>query len=168
MYRRTQFTCTFQVLPVKAHWSVNKRYIIFQICCSEWVVFTVLIFFFKKKLYGSFLWMGFNCHNAIEPLRGGTLLFITKLPSISIFPKNLLPTIFQFSRIDSKFWCDVLYDLVPFAQFKKREKHSWRSVTCGLLKVTLFHRCFSRFHGCFCRLCVKHRWFEEGMGYAPP
>ena len=25
--------------------------------------------------------------------------------------------------------CDVLHDLVPFAQFKKREKHPWRSVT---------------------------------------
>ena len=25
--------------------------------------------------------------------------------------------------------CDPLHDLVPFAQFKKREKHPWRSVT---------------------------------------
>ena len=75
--------------------------------------------------------MGFKCLKAIEPLRGGTLLFTTKLPSILSFPKKLLPTIFQFSRIDSKFWCDVLRDLVPFAQFKKREKHPWRSVTFG-------------------------------------
>ena len=29
----------------------------------------------KKKLYGPFLWMGFNCLKAIEPLQGGTLLF---------------------------------------------------------------------------------------------
>ena len=111
--------------------------------------------------------MGFNCLKATEALRGGTLLFTTKLSSILSFPKNLLPTIFQFSRVDSKFWCDVLRDLVPFVQFKKREKHSWRSVTFGLLKVTL-HECFSRFHWCFCRLCVEHRWFEESMGYAPP
>ena len=55
----------------------------------------------KKKLYGPFLWMGFNCLKATEPLRGGTLLFTFKLPS------------------------------VLFAQFKKREKHSWRSVTLG-------------------------------------
>ena len=27
------------------------------------------------------------------------------------------------------FICDVLRDLVPFAQFQKREKHPWRSVT---------------------------------------
>ena len=45
--------------------------------------------------------------------------------------------------------CDVLRDLVPFAQFKKRGKHPWRSVTfskvagCNFtIKVTLLHRCF--------------------------
>ena len=27
--------------------------------------------------------------------------------------------------------CDVLRDLVLFVQFKKREKHTWRSVTFG-------------------------------------
>ena len=25
--------------------------------------------------------------------------------------------------------CDALHNLVPFAQFKNREKHPWRSVT---------------------------------------
>ena len=40
--------------------------------------------------------------------------------------------------------CDALHDLVPFVQFKKREKHPWRSVTF-ILKVTLLHGCFSRF-----------------------
>ena len=52
---------------------------------------------------------------------------------------------------------DALRDLLPFVQFKKREKHQWRSVafskvTCfkpaTLLKVTLLHRCFSRFLNC--------------------
>ena len=47
--------------------------------------------------------------------------------------------------------CDVLRDLVPFVQFKKREKHPWRSVTFSevagiqpttLLKVILLHGCF--------------------------
>ena len=119
--------------------------LILQIYSSEWVLFTMLIFFcffLKKKLCGPFLWMGFNYFKATEPLRGGTLLFATKLPSILSFPENLLPTIFQFSRIDSKFWCDGLHDLVSFVQFKKREKHLWRSVTFGLLKVTLLHGCF--------------------------
>ena len=33
--------------------------------------------------------MGFKCLEAIEPLRGGTLLFATKLPSILSFPKKV-------------------------------------------------------------------------------
>ena len=75
--------------------------------------------------------MEFSCLEATEPLRKGTLLFTANLPSILSFPEKLLPTIFQFSSIDSKFWCDVLRNLVPFAQFKKREKQSWRSVAFG-------------------------------------
>ena len=75
--------------------------------------------------------MGFNYPKAKEPLRGGTLLFTTELPSILSFLKKLLPTIFQFSRIDSKFWCDVLRDLVQSVEFKKHENHSWSSVTFG-------------------------------------
>ena len=47
--------------------------------------------------------------------------------------------------------CDALRDLVPFVQFKKREKHPWTSVTfcrlktATLLKVTLLDGCFSLF-----------------------
>ena len=37
---------------------------------------------FKKKLYGPFSWMGFNCLKAIEPLRGGSLLFTIQFPEI--------------------------------------------------------------------------------------
>ena len=43
---------------------------------------------------------------------------------------------------------DALRDLVPFVQFKKREKRLWRSVTLIklqvltiLVKVTLLYRC---------------------------
>ena len=48
---------------------------------------------------------------------------------------------------------DVLRDLVPFAQFKKCEKHPWRSESCRLspvtlLKVALLHGCFSSFLNC--------------------
>ena len=39
--------------------------------------------------------------------------------------------------------CDALRDLVAFVQFKKREKHLWRSVTFS--KVS---GCFSRFLNC--------------------
>ena len=61
---------------------------------------------FKKSFfsYSPFLWMGFKCLKAIVSLRGGTLLFTTKLPSILSSPKQkLLTTTFQFSSIDSKF-----------------------------------------------------------------
>ena len=37
--------------------------------------------------------------------------------------------------------CGALHDFLPFVQFEKREKHSWRSVTFSL-KVTLLHGCF--------------------------
>ena len=46
---------------------------------------------------------------------------------------------------------DALRNLVPFAQFKKREKEPWRSVTfskaVGFIEG-LSHECFSRFLNC--------------------
>ena len=43
--------------------------------------------------------------------------------------------------------CNTLRDLVPFVQFKKGRKHSWRSDTfrkvAGLLKVAFLHGYFS-------------------------
>ena len=39
-------------------------------------------FFFKKKNYGPFLWMGFNCLNALKPLQRHSLLFTTKFPGV--------------------------------------------------------------------------------------
>ena len=53
--------------------------------------------------------------------------------------------------------CGALHDLVPFLQFKKREKHPWRSVNfckvaglklATLLKLTLLHGCLPRFLNC--------------------
>ena len=35
-----------------------------------------------KKFYGPFLWMGFNCLKATEPLQRGSLLFTAKFPEI--------------------------------------------------------------------------------------
>ena len=42
------------------------------------VITSVVISDVIKKLYGLFLWMGFSCLKATEPLRGGSLLFSTK------------------------------------------------------------------------------------------
>ena len=39
--------------------------------------------FFKKKLYGPILLMGFDCLNAMEPLGGHTLHFTTKPPGVT-------------------------------------------------------------------------------------
>ena len=39
----------------------------------------------KKKLYGPFLWIGFNCLKATEPLWGDSLLFTAKSPEILVF-----------------------------------------------------------------------------------
>ena len=51
--------------------------------------------------------------------------------------------------------CGAVRDLVPSAQFKKREKHAWRRVNFSkvaepatLLKLTLLHGHFSRFLNC--------------------
>ena len=53
--------------------------------------------------------------SAAERERGGKKVMITLL-------LRKAKTIF-------KEICDVLRDLVPFGQFKKREKHPWRTVT---------------------------------------
>ena len=56
----------------------------------------------------------------------------------------------SFEICHNLYKCDVLRNLVPFVQFKKREKHPWRGVTFSkvALKVTLLHGCFSRFLNC--------------------
>ena len=73
------------------------------------------------------------------------------LPAIAA--KRLMPYPPHASAIkscDSERFCkvgDTLRDLVPFGQFKKREKHPWRSVNFRL-KLTLLHGCSSRFLNC--------------------
>ena len=60
------------------------------------------------------------------------------------------------AQIHQRSICDAWRDLVPFLQFKKCGKHPWnhgsflllgklQDEACTLLKVTLFHECFSRF-----------------------
>ena len=48
--------------------------------------------------------------------------------------------------------CDTLRDLVPFDQFKKREKYSWRSITFSK-KVTLLH-------GAFFTCSKLYKWYQ--------
>ena len=35
-----------------------------------------------KKLYGTFLWMGFNCFKVAKPLSGDSLLLTTQFPGV--------------------------------------------------------------------------------------
>ena len=76
---------------------------------------------------------------------------------LSITSDPLVPNLLVLHRVYYLFFiCDALSDLVPFGQFKKREKHRCRSVNFSkvadfsqiLLKLTLLHGCFSRFLNC--------------------
>ena len=55
-----------------------------------------------EKLYGPFLWMGFNCLKATEPLRGVSFLFTTQSPAAlqlgKKFDSKFLPSIFASSK----------------------------------------------------------------------
>ena len=57
-------------------WSTNVK----QFYKYFYSIQTVLIL--DLKLYDPFLWVGFNCFRATEPLRGGSLLFTTMFPEI--------------------------------------------------------------------------------------
>ena len=48
---------------------------------SVFLMYFCFVFFLKNKLYGPFLWMGFNCLKT-RATWGGSLLFTTKFPVI--------------------------------------------------------------------------------------
>ena len=60
-------------------------------------------------------------------------------------------TVLEYQNIETKgsiVYKYVLHDLVPFGQFRKREKHSWKSVTFSKVadwNVTLLRVCFPSF-----------------------
>ena len=43
----------------------------------------------KKNLW-PFLWLGFNCLKATEPLRGGSLPFTTKFPEVHLINLGIM------------------------------------------------------------------------------
>ena len=87
-------------------------------------IFLVKMFFFLAD----FVKQDFIRHYCLHGYRMGNLLTVNLKSTLWIVPylKNFLSrlTIFIFKNV-----CDALRDLVPFVQFKKREKHPWRSVT---------------------------------------
>ena len=75
----------------------------------------------------------------------------------SVLTLTRCPHISRYKDIKITTKCGGLHDLVPFAQFKKREKHPWKSVNFSrvagfkpatLPKLTLLHGFFSRFLNC--------------------
>ena len=69
----------------------------------------------------------FNKH---RPARSWKTLITNISHLVLIWLLLLLKPVALFLDYCSFIWiCDVLRDLAPFAQLKKREKHPWRSVT---------------------------------------
>ena len=52
---------------------------------------------------------------------------------------NFIPHLYERNVLTERDKCDDLRDFVPFVQFKKREKHAWRSVNFS--KVAGFSSC---------------------------
>ena len=102
------------------------KYLLVQIHSSEWVLFNVFNILKKSFIsYSPFSWMGFKCLKAIEPLRGGTLFFTTKLPSILSFLKKLLPTIFQYYVLIANsdvMFCAIWYHLYNLKNVKNTHR----------------------------------------------
>ena len=90
-----------------------------------------------KKLYGPFLWLGFNCLRVAEPLRGGSLLFTTKFPAI---PGTHL---IDLGRM--KGWVD----LGAFDIRKLRDSKWWRNIVfpkrCFFVKVLVKKTLWGKF-----------------------
>ena len=72
---------------------------------------------------------------------------VVKIPGVCAYHEiNIMIEYFVFCTI-----CGALRDLVTFAQFKKREKHPWRSFNFSNIadfKLALHHGCFSRILNC--------------------
>ena len=81
-----------------------------------WICLAMCLFYLKRVFCVHFLWRG---------------------SFFSLFAVSVVS--------DRQSMYGALRDLVPFVQYKKSEKHPWRSFT---LKVTLLHGCFSRFSSC--------------------
>ena len=61
--------------------------------------------------------------------------------------------------------CDALRDLVPFVQFKKREKHPWRSVNFSKVagfntQYTTFSQAFSTLYPIYCSVIQLERFYS--------
>ena len=129
----------------------------------------------KGSFFGKF---GVLCFLETSVLRFALLAYYQRIGDITPYPTTKMK---QKSKNHRKYICDAWRDLVPFAQFKKREKHLWKKVTfcdtlsstpATLLKVILLHGCFTRFLNCtklraLSHLCLKYliRWSDFVLTY---
>ena len=99
---------------------------------------------FLQSILWGFIW-GFSLELLNLQLKVLTTHYWPMFPFYPIFFQGV------WNRSIGHKW-DALHELVPFVQFKKRERHPWRNVTfskvAGWLKVTLLHGSFSRFLNC--------------------
>ena len=89
--------------------------------CVTWFIYFIIVPSFIGYMW-QILWRGPFCphSNREQPRKGPSWIGLTGM--------------FLLRGI-----CDVLRDLEPFVQFKKREKHSWRRVTFST--VAAFKAC---------------------------
>ena len=118
----------------KKYWAICSKpsittlsSVVLSTLLTERSLFTVIIFYLKFDIF---------------------------LNSFSLQSINRLKKLHTKSSVVLKSWLqyiwNVLCNLLPFAQFEKREKQPWRSdaFSTTLLKVTILHGCFSRFYNC--------------------
>ena len=105
-------------------------------------------YFFLKLAFSDLAWL-LNLLHYYNTLWKKLALEVHKITVNLAFKCFLFYGFFTIALED--IW-DALRDLVPFGQFKKRDKNPWRSVAlvqpATLLKVSFLHGCFSRFLIC--------------------
>ena len=118
---------------------------LFNFCCFDKLIFT----FTKKEsqscqfsIIDEMLFQFMTSQTGVM-----TFLFLA-LINVSIFRTRLEKSLIWQKILSKDKYTWYVADLVPFVQFKKHKKHPWRSVTFSkatLLKVALFHGCFTFF-----------------------
>ena len=98
-----------------------------------------------------------NCHE-VSVILGDNLLS-PKFNNRLIIRPNL------FILSTSYTICDALRDLIPFVQFKKREKHPWRSVNFSKVagfntQYTTFSQAFSTLYLIYCSVIQLERFYS--------
>ena len=92
-------------------------------------------FFLAAKAERFYGWVGvFLKNHLLDVSRGNLGRCVLEEPSIGRFPWQLELRLWSLFIVNSEY---ALRDLVTFVQFKKCEKHPWRSVKCYRLKLSL-------------------------------